>query len=154
MSYIDKTLLPGEKVVYCSCPHWIVFFKPLTGLLATILVFYWGLSLFAAIFGLLTLLGCLATLVAYFTSEFGITNQRVIIKLGFIKRYSFENALNRIEGIEVVQSILGRLLNYGVIRTRGIGGSVELFPVVPNPLLFRYKLKEQIERQKLEKQAI
>jgi uncharacterized membrane protein YdbT with pleckstrin-like domain len=148
MNYIDKILLSDEKLIYRSHPHWIIFFRPVISLLLAICAFYWGLILMADLAGLITLLSCLSALMVYYTSEFGITNQRVIIKLGFIRRYSFENALNRIESVEVEQSILGRLLDYGTIRIRGVGGSAELFPAVPNPLLFRHKVQTQIERQR------
>jgi uncharacterized membrane protein YdbT with pleckstrin-like domain len=148
MNYIDKILLSDEKLIYRSHPHWIIFFRPVISLLLAICAFYWGLILMADLAGLITLLSCLSALMVYYTSEFGITNQRVIIKLGFIRRYSFENALNRIEAVEVEQSILGRLLDYGTIRIRGVGGSAELFPAVLNPLLFRHKVQTQIERQR------
>ena len=148
MNYIDKILLSDEKLIYRSHPHWIIFFRPVISLLLAICAFYWGLILMADLAGLITLLSCLSALMVYYTSECGITNQRVIIKLGFIRRYSFENALNRIEAVEVEQSILGRLLDYGTIRIRGVGGSAELFPAVPNPLLFRHKVQTQIERQR------
>ena len=148
MNYIDKILLSDEKLIYRSHPHWIIFFRPVISLLLAICAFYWGLILMADLAGLITLLSCLSALIVYYTSEFGITNQRVIIKLGFLRRYSFENALNRIEAVEVEQSILGRLLDYGTIRIRGVGGSAELFPAVPNPLLFRHKVQTQIERQR------
>ena len=148
MNYIDKILLSDEKLIYRSHPHWIIFFRPVISLLLAICAFYWGLILLPDLAGLITLLSCLSALLVYYTSEFGITNQRVIIKLGFIRRYSFENALNRIEAVEVEQSILGRLLDYGTIRIRGVGGSAELFPAVPNPLLFRHKVQTQIERQR------
>ena len=148
MNYIDKILLSDEKLIYRSHPHWLIFYRPVISLLLAICAFYWGLILIADLAGLITLLGCLSALIVYYTSEFGITNQRVIIKLGFLRRYSFENALNRIEAVEVEQSILGRLLDYGTIRIRGVGGSAELFPAVPNPLLFRHKVQTQIERQR------
>ena len=135
MNYIDKILLSDEKLIYRSHPHWIIFFSPVISLLLAICAFYWGLILMADLAGLITLLSCLSALMVYYTS-------------GFIRRYSFENALNRIEAVEVEQSILGRLLDYGTIRIRGVGGSAELFPAVPNPLLFRHKVQTQIERQR------
>lgn len=41
------------------------------------------------------------------TSEFGITNRRVLIKVGFIKRDSLETILTKVEGIHVQQGVLG-----------------------------------------------
>ncbi|MES2998120.1 MAG: PH domain-containing protein [Pseudomonadota bacterium] len=159
MSYIDQTLLANEFVFYRCSPHWIVFFKPFLSLLAALLLgiagllvstsLHWNLYLIAAVLLLIALLSGLSALVVYLTSEFGITNQRVIIKIGFICRHSFENLLTRIEGTEVDQSILGRFLNYGSIRIRGVGGSSELFPGVPDPLLFRLKVQEQLNNHHL-----
>ena len=146
MSYIDQTLSSNEFVFYRCRPHWIIFSKPFFTLLAGLLVFYWGLHLMAGIFLFVALLSWLSAIVAYFTSEFGITNQRVVIKLGFIRRYSFENSLTRIEGIEVDQSIFGRFLDYGSICIRGVGGSGELFPAVPSPLVLRQKVQEQLNQ--------
>ena len=148
MNYIDKILLSDEKLIYRSHPHWIIFFRPVVSLLLAIGAFYGGFILMASLAGLISFLGCLSALIVYYSSEFVITNQRVIIKLGFIRRYCFENVLNRVEGVEVEQSILGRLLDYGLVRIRGVGGSVESFPAVSNPLLFRYKIQTQIERQR------
>ncbi len=144
MSYIDQTLSVNETVLYRCRPHWIIFYRHFFSLLAGLLVYHWGLHFIGAVFVGISLLGCFFAFIAYFTSEFGITNQRVVIKLGFIRRYSFENLLTRIESIEIDQSILGRFLNYGSIRIRGVGGSGELFPAVPDPLLFRQKVQEQL----------
>ncbi|MDQ8039206.1 MAG: PH domain-containing protein [Rickettsiella sp.] len=144
MSYIDQTLSANELVFYRCRPHWIIFFKPFFSLLAGLLIFYWDLHLIGIILLVMALIGWISAVIVYFTSEFGITSRRVVIKLGFIRRYSFENLLTRIEGIEVNQSILGRLLNYGSLCIRGVGGSGELFPAVPDPLLFRQKVQEQL----------
>ena len=70
------------------------------------------------------------------------------MKSGFINRVAFENSLDRIEGVEINQSIMGRILGYGSIRIRGVSGNNELFSAVCYPFRFRYKVLEEIERQK------
>lgn len=151
MSYIDKTLLPDEKVIYRSHPHWIVVFKSLVtlSLIAALATMWARHTLFILSFYSLLGLGVsLSGLIAYYSSEFGITDKRVIMKSGFISRYAFETSLDRIEGVEISQSIMGRIFDYGSVRIRGVSGTNELFSAVRYPFRFRYKVLEEIERQK------
>ena len=57
------------------------------------------------------------------TTETDVTNLRVVHKTGFIKRQTFEMSLDKVESVDVNQSILGRILNYGDVddlrRRRG-----------------------------------
>lgn len=151
MSYIDKTLLPEEKVIYRSHPHWIVVFRSLVGLILIAAFLMMGARhtlLIISLFSLLGFAAFLSGLIVYYSSEFGITDKRVIMKSGFISRYAFENSLDRIEGVEISQSIMGRIFDYGSIRIRGVSGTNELFSAVRYPFRFRYKVLEEIERQK------
>ncbi|MEN9917314.1 MAG: hypothetical protein RLY40_1253 [Pseudomonadota bacterium] len=151
MSYINKTLLPDEKIIYRSHPHWIVVFRSWTVLmLVTILLLIGSRPNLLAIifFAVLLFVVCLSGLIVYYTSEFGITNKRIVMKSGFISRVAFEHSLDRIEGVEINQSIIGRILDYGTIRIRGVSGTNELFSAVGYPFRFRYKVLDEIERQK------
>jgi uncharacterized membrane protein YdbT with pleckstrin-like domain len=62
---------------------------------------------------------------------------RVVHKTGFIKRRSFEMALDKIESVDVDQSILGRLLNYGDVTVNGVGEGRETIRTIAAPLAFR-----------------
>lgn len=64
------------------------------------------------------------------TSEFAVTNKRVVMKFGFIRRSSLEVLLTKIEGVSVDQGILGRILDYGTIVVGGTGGSRTPFPKI------------------------
>lgn len=146
MSYIDKTLLPEEKVIYRSHPHWIVVFRSLVGLILMAGFLMMGARhtlLIISLFSLLGFAAFLSGLIVYYSSEFGITNKRVIMKSGFIGRYAFENSLDRIEGVEISQSIMGRIFDYGSIRIRGVSGTKELFSAVRYPFRFRYKVLDR-----------
>ncbi|WP_010597789.1 PH domain-containing protein [Rickettsiella massiliensis] len=148
MSYIDTTLLANERVVYRCRHHWILFLQPIWMMLVGLLFASWGLSLLSKVVLFISALQWLNQGLIYFTSEFGITTQRVIVKYGFIRRRSFENALSRVESVQVDQSVVGRLLNYGSVVVRGIGGSAEVFHPIPQPLLLRQKVQEQMEIKK------
>jgi uncharacterized membrane protein YdbT with pleckstrin-like domain len=80
------------------------------------------------------------TLRAWFhrwTTETDVTNMRVVHKTGFIKRRSFEMALDKIESVDVDQSILGRLMNYGDVTVNGVGEGTQNIPTIAAPLAFR-----------------
>lgn len=91
-------------------------------------------------------LGLYAT-IRFLTSEYGVTDKRVIMKVGWIQRDAFETFLTRTEGIKVWQSVLGRIFNYGTITVVGTGGTADSFREVPNPLQFRHIIQEQLERE-------
>jgi len=162
MSYLNSTLMENEKVLYHSKPHWIVFSTAvfLLGLTLVILVLgpqyeigkikFAGLPPFYILFSIITFVttiySSLSAVITFSASEFGITNKRVLMKTGFIQRASLEILLQKIEGIRVSQSILGRVLGYGTIIIIGTGGSKDFFNNVDGPLIFRKKVQEQIEK--------
>jgi uncharacterized membrane protein YdbT with pleckstrin-like domain len=71
------------------------------------------------------------------TSELVITDRRVLIKVGFIQRQTFEMFISKIESVAVTQGMLGRFFNYGTVEIRGTGGSSESFATIVAPLQFR-----------------
>lgn len=82
-------------------------------------------------------------LVAYRTTEFGVTNKRVIVKTGFIRRHTLELLLRQVEAISVDQSLMGRLFGFGSITLTGTGGVREEFHRVVSPLEFRRRIQAQ-----------
>jgi uncharacterized membrane protein YdbT with pleckstrin-like domain len=71
------------------------------------------------------------------TTETDVTNLRVVHKTGFIKRRTFEMSLDKVESVDVNQSILGRLMNYGDVTVRGVGEGFETIKAIASPLAFR-----------------
>jgi len=144
VGYIDDNLLTGEDVVYRTTLHPIIF-APATAvvLVGIVIGIAWSqtIGLLVGVIGVV--MGAVA-LARYTTSEFAVTNRRVIIKVGVLGRRSLEVELNRIEGIDVEQSAFGRLFDYGTIGVRGIGGTEESFPAIAAPLAFRKHVQEQL----------
>jgi len=150
MSYIEKNLISGESIVYRGQLHWAVCLPAIFLGGFGILLCFAGAS--AAIVGVLILLFLalptgVGALVSMKTSEFAVTNKRVLMKTGFISRKSFEILLAKIEGISADQGILGRIFNYGTIVISGTGGSKEIYQKVSDPLRFRREVQEQIEKK-------
>jgi uncharacterized membrane protein YdbT with pleckstrin-like domain len=146
--YIDDILQPGEKVLYSTNAHWIFYWPAIAAWIVAILLFL--LSRQTTTEGIVLL--CLAasavvaivalywTLKAWFhrwTTETDVTNMRVVHKTGFIKRRTFEMSLDKVESVDVNQSILGRILNYGDVTVRGVGEGAETIDTIASPLEFR-----------------
>ncbi|MHC6157134.1 PH domain-containing protein [Bradyrhizobium elkanii] len=146
--YIDEILQPGEKVLYSTNAHWM-FYLPAIGTWIVVLALL-ILSRMTTVDGLV--MACLAaaavvavaalywTAAAWFhrwTTETDVTNFRVVHKSGFIKRRTFEMSLDKVESVDVNQSIMGRLLNYGDVTIRGVGEGIETIRTIAAPLSFR-----------------
>jgi uncharacterized membrane protein YdbT with pleckstrin-like domain len=146
--YIDDILQPGEKVLYSTNAHWI-FYLPAIAAWIVAIAFLVLSRLFVADTGTLICLSLAAIaaifalykmLTAWFhrwTTETDVTNMRVVHKTGFIKRRTFEMSLDKVESVDVNQTILGRLLNYGSVTVRGVGEGAETIDTIASPLDFR-----------------
>ena len=146
MSYIEKNLMNGENILYRGKLHWVVFLWPIIWFIVAIMFFSDGSDTVAVggLFVLIAVVTGIASFIKYTTSEFGITNKRVIVKVGFIRRNSLEVLLTKVEGIQVNQGILGRILGFGSITVSGTGGTKDPFHKIDAPLEFRKRAQEQI----------
>ena len=90
--------------------------------------------------GLILLVGLIAFLRSWIrkvTTEVAVTNKRVIKKTGLIQRLTAEMNMDKVESVDVDQSILGRLLDYGTIVIRGTGSGLEGLRYIAKPLELR-----------------
>jgi uncharacterized membrane protein YdbT with pleckstrin-like domain len=146
--YIDEILQPGEKVLYSTNAHWMFYLPAIAAwiLVAVFLI----LSRLTSVDGIVILCWAIAVAVALaalywtfkawfhrWTTETDVTNMRVVHKTGFIQRRTFEMALDKIESVDVDQSILGRILNYGDVTINGVGEGKERIRTISSPLAFR-----------------
>src|SRR2546425_8269268 len=134
MSYVESNLMPGERIAYRAHLHWIVYGN-WAGLALVFLVV--ALAAKNGVFVLLAALSFVPPYIKVKTSEFAVTDQRVLIKVGWLQRRSIETLLDKVEGIAVEQGIFGRLYGYGTIVVAGTGGTHERFKMIAQPLEFR-----------------
>lgn len=151
--YIYKILIPGEEIVLTSS----------VSLVAMLWRFVLGVPL--AAFGLLTfgstapfissiVLGIGVMLIGgaifqYFTNHLILTNRRLIAKTGLIALNTVETKLDKIESINIQQTFIGRLLNYGHLKCTGTGGSSQSFPSIDGPTRFKLELDTTLEQLKI-----
>ena len=97
MSYVQKVLLPGERVVYETGLHWLVFGRAILGFILAVAIAIASaysptgvdtplefLALAVAAVGFVFLL---AAALRRASTELAVTDQRVVYKQGFISRH-------------------------------------------------------------------
>jgi len=80
----------------------------------------------------------------YQTTELGVTNKRVIVKVGFVRRRTLELLLRQVEALSVDQTLGGRMFGYGTITLTGTGGVREVYHRVREPLELRRRIQGQV----------
>jgi len=145
MRYIERILQPGETVLYSGTIHWVIY-------VPAILLSLIALTLLTLVksgpTGMSWLIGSIAFLAAAtvtfasawfrrWTTEIDVTNRRIVYKRGFINRHTVEMNMDKVESVDVDQSIMGRLLDYGDITVRGTGETMEIMHGIGRPLDFR-----------------
>jgi uncharacterized membrane protein YdbT with pleckstrin-like domain len=143
-AYTAATLQFDERPLHQTTIHWMALSGSVIGAFLSLIVivpiamlaswraFYWAWFLVVIPLGILV-----SAAVTVRTSELVITDRRVLIKVGFIQRHTFEMFISKIESVAVFQSMLGRVFNYGTVEIRGTGGSSESFATIAEPLPFR-----------------
>jgi uncharacterized membrane protein YdbT with pleckstrin-like domain len=142
MSYVEQHLLNGERVSFHTHLHWKVYAAPvLLSLLVFLPLTLWAAASENRIIVVLPLAAiALLILMPYLqrrSSEFAVTNKRVIVKVGVLSTRSVELLLSKVEGITVTQDLMGKLFGYGEIVITGSGGTKEQFAGIQAPFEFR-----------------
>jgi uncharacterized membrane protein YdbT with pleckstrin-like domain len=151
VGYVERHLLPGERIVYRTRLHWVIFTKP--AMLALVGIAIGGLLWYVAAeppwlwmigggVALLGLIGCVIRFIEMMTSEFAVTTTRLVLKIGLISRHTTEILLTKVEAIAVDQGLLARVLNFGDLTVTGTGGAREVFPGVRDPIGLRNHVQQ------------
>jgi uncharacterized membrane protein YdbT with pleckstrin-like domain len=146
--YIDEILQPGEKVLYSTNAHWIFYLPAIAAWIVAIFLFFLSretstegiVLLCLSVSAVVAVMALYWTAKAWFhrwTTETDVTNMRVVHKTGFIRRRTFEMSLDKVESVDVNQSILGRILDYGDVTILGVGEGRETIATIASPLAFR-----------------
>jgi uncharacterized membrane protein YdbT with pleckstrin-like domain len=145
MSYIQRVLQPGEQVRQISSIHWIVYWPGLAVALLAV-VAYWlsdtrllsgfwrygsyALAVVAAVLLIQQWVQCWVT-------EIAVTNRRVIYKTGLIQRETNEMNMDKVESVQIDQSIFGRMLDYGNVTILGTGEGFKTLRTIASPIELR-----------------
>jgi uncharacterized membrane protein YdbT with pleckstrin-like domain len=164
MSYVERNLIPGEKLVYRTGVHWSVLFGPAVAAAIfavpgiAILVFRDEIVAKGIPANAVEIAGAVLILVgaAIFgysvmkknATEIAVTDKRVIIKTGMTSRRSLEIMLAKVESIGIDETMMGRMLGYGTVVIHGTGGTPEPFRKIAHPAEFRMAVQQQVDSVK------
>lgn len=133
MSYVQSVLQPGEKIILSGRLHWIAYWPAILLLALGIVLVSWEwragysdtiTSITAVAFGALFLYFFGRAWFIRWITEIAVTDRRIIYKRGFINRHTEEMNMDKVASVDVDQSILGRLLDYGNVHVIGTGGAL------------------------------
>ena len=149
MSYIDNNLVAGERVIFRTRKHLIIFFFPI---LWTVFALYASTYINANpilvkvdwIPALLTVLFWGYVWLEYQFSEFAVTNKRVMMREGFFTRHANEMRLTAISQVSIDQGLIGQLLNYGIVTINAFGAA-DSYTMIDKPGLFQRAVNEQTD---------
>jgi len=146
MGYVDEILEPGEKVVFKTRLSWTLYGPAIVyALIALALTFFsasaagFGVAVFvvAALAAVAAFVSFLRAWFRRWTTEIAVTDRRVVLKRGFIRRHTVEMNMQKVESVDVDQTQLGRLFNYGTVTIKGTGSTLESFRMIDHPLKLR-----------------
>jgi uncharacterized membrane protein YdbT with pleckstrin-like domain len=153
MKYVQRVLQPGETVVHQAHLHWLIFLHAI-GLLAVAIVILIGEAIYhpnepiiatalivlACFFALMAIGSALKAWLRRITTEFAVTDRRVIYKTGLFSRHTLEMNRSKVESVDVDQPLLGRIFGYGTVVLRGTGSTFEPIYHIADPLTFRSQI--------------
>jgi uncharacterized membrane protein YdbT with pleckstrin-like domain len=123
-SYVEGALVKDERIVHLGhISLWSIWHLIALGVVLT-----------PVVIGLVFLV---MAWVRYKTTEIGITTKRVIVKHGFISRNTVEINIGKVESIQVDQSLMGRMLDYGTLLINGTGTVHAPLTGIAQPMQFR-----------------
>jgi len=140
MGYVQSVLLPGERLAYHAQLHWAAYWRTLVLSLLGALLLLAGDPVSAMTALVLFVLAAFASIDPS-TTEIAITNHRVILKRGLLRRGTIEINIDKVASVVVRQSILGGVLNFRTVIVRGTGGNVSPLAYVDAPLALRQALR-------------
>ena len=176
MLYVQQSLGPDEELIHIGKFHWMytvsAFLSIFWGLVSAIVVmvgaynayFFMGklpadmgflesikeihplIRAFSFLMFIMGLVKFAQMMIIKATTEIAITSNRLIYKRGLVARHVGEINIDRIEGVNVLQPILGRIFNYGRVMVRGMGVGEVVLPPIEDPISFRRGIEEAKSR--------
>ncbi len=135
MSYIEKSLGSGEKLIARARFHWTYSLRAWLALIF-LGIFIIGIFIFFSL------------MIRKWTTEIGVTTHRFIKKTGLFTIHTDEMAIHNIEGVKLTQGFWGQMLGYGHIRIEGTGVDAIELPNIANPVAFRAAIETAKEAEK------
>ena len=134
-SFVENSLIPGEEIEAKATITWLSQF------------WYFVFALVLVMTVIFPILFIVLAIINVTSTELAVTNKKVIGKAGFIRRVSIDLPLEKLESVNIDQGIIGRILGYGRVSIRGVGGNNVSIPYINKPMDFRRVVMGLLDRK-------
>lgn len=157
MSYLDELLGEGETVIFGTRQHGFILFSRIVGEVI-LLVIVAAIAFFAlrfapeqeqwiiigaGILALLILLSALKDYLRWNRDQFIITDRRVLQLKGVFNKNVLDSSLEKINDVQLSQSMLGRMFGYGTIDILTASEeAINRMVNIANPLEFKRAMQD------------
>ncbi len=151
MGYIEKNLMEGERIVMRAQLHAVVYVWPVVLAIASLVVMGFAAFIDQTAYPLtvgvvMLLVAVIWAVLIHDNRKYVLTNKRLIEKVGIVRRESREILLRKCEGVQLSQSMLGRILGYGTVTVSTTGEAVNDYRYIKDPIRFSTQINQQIDR--------
>jgi uncharacterized membrane protein YdbT with pleckstrin-like domain len=156
--FIEQNLMPGERLLASTRIHSATVTVPailvvVPGILVVIglVILVMGqnglpLAIIGAVLAALMALIVLSLIVRRATTEFGLTDKRIVIKSGWVTTQVREMPLGKVEATRIEQGLLGKVFGFGSLVIIGSGGTRRYCETIGKPFEFYKSVQEQVAR--------
>jgi uncharacterized membrane protein YdbT with pleckstrin-like domain len=146
MSYVRRTLGNKEAVLFSTGYHWLYWLGVIlltspfcaTALMA---IAYGGWYYLLLAILLVPFYFGLVRFVHGIALEVAVTSDRFVKKTGFVSINTEEMSIDKIEEVNVEETILGRIFGYGTVSVHGTGaGDIKVY-MVTDPVNLRREIQ-------------
>jgi uncharacterized membrane protein YdbT with pleckstrin-like domain len=145
MSYVERVLQLGEQVRHISSIHWIVYWPGVAVALLAVAAYWCGETrlmprawLYTAYaLALVAVVLLVREWYEWWITEIAVTSRCVIYKKGLIRRQTNEMNMDKVESVQVGQSVLGRMFDFGTVKVLGTGEGFEALRTIGGPIKLR-----------------
>jgi uncharacterized membrane protein YdbT with pleckstrin-like domain len=153
MSYVNRTLGTKEKVLFSTGYHWLYWMGVaiLTGPFIAVAIgglpyngrdlLFLALAAAPFIFGAVRFIHGIAL-------EVAVTTDRFVKKTGLVSITTEEVSLDKIEEVNVDETIFGRIFGYGTVQVHGTGAGKIRVPFINDPVRLRREIQTAREQLK------
>jgi uncharacterized membrane protein YdbT with pleckstrin-like domain len=137
MANVSASMMPNEQVLYVCRSHSIGFVWVAFRLLLGLFLVAKGSAVLGLVLIIWSGFAGLGQMFNYNAAVVRVTNMRVVAKVGFIRRESFEMPISKVETIDIRQGLFGQMFGYGTLVLRGSGGTPATFKNIAEPAAFQ-----------------
>lgn len=150
MRSIEKNLLPGEQILFQTKKSLFIFFFPIICIIFCFFATYYMVE--NPILNNLIWIPWIITLILwgyvgleYLTSQFAITNKRVVMREGFFNLHANELRISVIAQVNIDQNVIGQLANFGTVSLNAFGAA-DAYTMIAKANEFKTVLNTQLDK--------